>query len=322
VAYRFDPDEQVQDAFRRCAREQLDDAVRQLCEEIERDPVEAVHEARKSVKKERAVLRLLRGALPREQRSSENAALRDAARRLSGMRDADVLIETVDSLADGFAGQVPKRTFRAVRDKLDDGRGPEAGETALAELAREAAQDLQVVLARVEDWELDRGGWSAIGPGLSQTYRRGRKAFRRVREEPTLEALHEWRKRVKDHWYHLRVIQPVCGPVVRGEVKEADELADLLGDDHDLGVLSDTVRAMSSELTVDVDALLSLIQYRRRELQAQAILIGDRLYAEPTKAFERRLHRYWSAGRSRSRAQRQRRPVDLAAVTRSAHALA
>jgi hypothetical protein len=69
----------VQAAARRCAREQLEEAVRQLSEEIDTDPVTAVHEARKAVKKERALLRLLRGALPKAQRDSANTALRDAA---------------------------------------------------------------------------------------------------------------------------------------------------------------------------------------------------------------------------------------------------
>jgi CHAD domain-containing protein len=313
VAYRFDPDEAVRTAVRRCAREQLEDAVRQLTEEIENDPVEAVHEARKAVKKDRALLRLVRGALPDEQRRRENAALREAARGLSGVRDADVMIQTIDQLSDSFAGQVPKRTFCAVRDQLAGGHhGTIDSATSSA-----AARDLSAALARIDDWQLGHGGWRAVGPGLSQTYRRGRKALASVREEPSLQNLHEWRKRVKDLWYHLRLLQAVCGPAVRGQVKEADKLADLLGDDHDLGVLSERIGATSGELAVDIDALFGLIEHRRHELQDQAIAIGDRLYSEPAKAFGRRMHSYWSAGRGRSQAERDRRPAELAGATRS-----
>jgi hypothetical protein len=46
-----------------------------------------VHNARKAIKKERSLLRLARGAMPSEQRRRENAALREAARRLSTARD-------------------------------------------------------------------------------------------------------------------------------------------------------------------------------------------------------------------------------------------
>jgi CHAD domain-containing protein len=318
VAYRFDPDEGVRKAVRRCAREQLDDAVRQLSEQIEHDPVEAVHEARKGVKKSRALLRLMRGTLPDDQRRHENAALRDASRGLSDARDADVMTGTIRQLADDFAGQVPKRTFRAVHDKLEAARPGTIDPAASAA----AVRDLRAALERIDEWELSRGGWGAISPGLAKSYGRGRRALAEVRAEPSLENLHEWRKRVKDLWYQLRLLQQVCGPVVHGQVKEADQLADLLGDDHDLGVLRQTVSANSDALTVDVDALLALIDHRRGQLQEHAVLIGERLYAEPTKAFRRRLHSYWSAGRTRSRAERRRRPAALAGATRSVHTAA
>jgi hypothetical protein len=33
-------------------------------------------------------------------------------------------------------------------------------------------------------------------------------------------------------------------------------------------------------------------------LQAEALLVGERLYAEPPKAFGRRLHSYWRTWRA------------------------
>jgi CHAD domain-containing protein len=320
MAFRFDPDERVRDEVRRCAREQLDDAVRQLSEEVTSDPAEAVHEARKAVKKNRALLRFTRGAVPRQQRRRENAALRDAARGLSGVRDADVMVGTIDRLSDTFSGQVPERTFRAVRDKLDEARQAHRVVAVDAALHSDAIQDLGAALLRVEDWRLERGGWRALKPGLTETYQRGRKAFRRAQDEPTLENLHEWRKRVKDLWYELRLLQPVCGPVVKGQAKEAGELSDLLGDDHDLGVLSQTVADMSDGLAVDTEALQGLIEHRRGELQLEAMFAGGRLYAERRKAFVRRIHSYWRAGRARAGAERRGRPVQLATATRKTHA--
>src|ERR1700729_1894147 len=100
MAYRFEADEGVREAIVRCAREQLDDAVGELSEGIGEDPVRAVHSARKAVKKERSLLRLARGALPPKQRRRENSALRQAARGLSGAREADVMVETVAQLSD------------------------------------------------------------------------------------------------------------------------------------------------------------------------------------------------------------------------------
>ena len=90
MAYAIDADEAVGAAIRRCGGEQLDEALSELNERFDEDPVSAVHEARKAIKKSRSLLRLTRGAMPSKQRRRENDALRRAARHLSGSRDADV----------------------------------------------------------------------------------------------------------------------------------------------------------------------------------------------------------------------------------------
>jgi CHAD domain-containing protein len=138
-----------------------------------------------------------------------------------------------------------------------------------------------------------RGGWPALEPGLLRGYEPGRDLLATAREKPSVENLHEWRKRVKDLWYHLRLLKPLSPGIDGGQADEADKLADVLGDDHDLAVLRDAV---------DDDAVIGLIDRRRAQLQAQAIRIGERLYAESPKTFARRMHRYWRASRSRGRA--------------------
>lgn len=314
MAYRLDPDEGVRTALRRCAREQLDHAIKDLSEGIEHDPVAAVHSARKAVKKERALLRLTRGTLPRRQRVRENATLRDAARELSGAREAEVNIQTLNELAERYTGQLPESTFDAFREPLEREQALERELLVRSALSSEAVQELGAVSVRIDDWTFKRGGWEALEPGLSRIYRRGRKAFRRARTKPSVENLHEWRKRVKDDWYALRLLASTGGPSVRGQAKEAHRLADLLGDDHDLGVLRQTLVRLSGQVAVDTDPLLALLQRRRDELQTEAFFVGSRLYAEKPKAFERRIQRCWKAGRAATHAAEERRPSELAAI--------
>ena len=57
----------------------------------------------------------------------------------------------------------------------------------------------------VQDGLLRRENWKALEPGLDRGYRRGRHAFERARTKPTVDNLHEWRKRAKDLWYALRL---------------------------------------------------------------------------------------------------------------------
>jgi len=95
-AYRVAPEEPVPDEVRRIARGRIDHAIDELRGRTDSTPVEAVHEARKDMKKIRALLRLARGELGRQTYDRENACFRDAARELAGQREADVMRETLD----------------------------------------------------------------------------------------------------------------------------------------------------------------------------------------------------------------------------------
>jgi CHAD domain-containing protein len=320
MAYRFEADEGVREAIVRCSREQVDHAVGELSEGIGDDPVRAVHSARKAVKKERSLLRLARGAMSPKQRRRENSALRQAARGLSGARDADVMVQTVTQLADRFAGQVPETAFTEIAEQLERTRDARRGQATGSALDTRAVQDLGAVRLRIDDWQLKQGGWSAIESGLLRSYRQGRRAFGRVQHAPSLEDLHGWRKRVKDLWYQERLLAPICGPAIRGQAKDAHRLADLLGDDHDLGVLRQTLTGDHLAVAVDLDAVVGLIDHRRAELQTEAIHLGKRVYAEKPKAFQRRMRRSWKAGRAASQVPVEQNPAELAHATRAVHA--
>jgi len=320
MAYRFEADETVGEAFARAAGEQLAAAETALTREVDSDPSGAVHTARKAVKKERALLRLMRGSVDGGRRRRENAALRDAARRLSGARDADVMIETLDQLSQRYVGQLPHHEFAAIRERLQAGRSSVGSASGNGAAAAAATSELAAARERIGRWTLKRQGWRGLEPGLHQSYRRGTKAFATARSDPSDANLHEWRKRVKDLWYQLRLLAPVCGPVVRGQSKDAHALADLLGDDHDLAVLRQTLVGVSDGVPADIDAVLGLVDHRRSQLRAEAFALGDRVYAERPKAFVRRMRACWRAGRRQRHESRQRDPADLTEVTRAAAA--
>lgn len=311
MAYKFGPDEPVQQAIIRCAAEQLDKAVSELCETAKQDPVDAVHAARKAIKKQRSLLRLARGAMPQQQRRQENARLREVARRLSDVRDADVMIAATEKLSERFAGQLPAATWETIQSRLSADRTP-AHDWADGPVVEE----LSSARGRVGNWQLSTGGWQAFGPGLVRSYRRGRKAFARARAGGETDDLHAWRKRVKDLWYDERLLAPTCGATVAGHVKELDRLSDLLGDDHDLALLRDKLAQGNTAGAVDLDAVLKLIDHRRAELQAEASHVGKRVYAEKPKAFQRRMRRAWKSGRALARAPQDQHPAQLAAATR------
>ena len=303
AGYRLGANEHLAAAIRRSAREQLDDAIEQLTEAIDEDPVTAVHEARKCLKKERALLRLVEDSFAPAAYRRENRSLRDAGRRMSAARDADVLVETLDELAGRHAARLPASTFAQVRAVLvvDQMRA-----RSVAAADRGAVEDVVAELrdarVRIDDWPLAGDEFALIAGGLGRAYERGAERFERVLAKPTVDNLHEWRKRVKDLWYHLRLVKPMWPEVLGGQIEQASELADVLGDDHDLAGLADRLGepTVAKRVVADLRPLHELIDRRRLELQARARLLGMRLYADRPRAYPRRMSRLWEAWRIES----------------------
>jgi len=306
MAYRLSFDDDVPSSVRACAREQLAGAVGRL-ERAGEDPVAAVHEARKHIKKTRALLRLARPALGDAAYRRENDALRDAGLSLSGTRDADVLVQTAASLAQHAAGRLPADTFEQLEAALAaEAASGRTGGGAAASVLESALEALRAAERRVDAWPLERASWKHVVAGVARAYERGAKSFGAARAEPTPELLHAWRKRAKDLWYHQRLLAPAWPALLGAQAEEAHLLSELLGDDHDLAVLDARLRDEAAPLAPAVDAeraeLLALVAHRSEQLRAEATQLGRRVYAESPKAFKRRITRYVRTARAERRA--------------------
>ena len=96
-AIRFSPGRDLQAEIRRIAGKRMRSATDTL-RDLSKDPDEAVHDARKDLKKLRALLRLVRDGLGEVRYRKENRALRNAGRALADFRDAAVRVELVEKL--------------------------------------------------------------------------------------------------------------------------------------------------------------------------------------------------------------------------------
>jgi CHAD domain-containing protein len=293
-AYRLKRKEKPTEGLRRVAVGRNADALDQLRGESSEDFAGAIHESRKDLKKLRAVLRLVRDEVGEEVYRHENERFRDAGRTLSGPRDAAVKLETLGSLEDLFDGRLPGEKLTGFRDALRVERAEKAREVR----DDRAAAELEAGQEAIQDWPLAADEWSLIAPGLERTYRRGRSRFADARAEASDAAIHEWRKRVKDLQYQLRLVGNSWKPVVDATSDQASELSDLLGDHHDLAILRDDALGRR-ELFADraLEVLLEAIHERQGDLAHEAVALGRRIYAEKPKAFMRRLHAYWKAWR-------------------------
>lgn len=290
-AYRLNLSEPLPSEIARVGRGRIDHALDELRGKTDSTPEEAVHEARKDMKKLRALLRLARGELGKDTFERENACFRDAARELAGTRDSDVMLDTLRAL------ELPSGLGWELR-KLVQAQLAQNGQPDREAVAGRAVAILKEARKRVDDWPLARDSFEGLAGGLERTYRRGRRAFKAALDEPSAEALHEWRKRVKDLWYDHTLLRELWPPVMTAAGDEAHELSDRLGDDHDLVVLAAWVRG---HLDPDPDFSDAVIR-RREELQRESFALGERLYAEKPSAYMRRIERLWSASEARVRA--------------------
>jgi hypothetical protein len=253
MAFAFHPGEPVDAAARRVARKQLRKAIEALDQPD-------VHDARKRTKRVRAVARLVRPGIGKRHRPVDHPA-RDAARALAPAREGQVLVETFDALGPEAPAEVRDRLMGAGEPDVD------AARSLLAD-----------ALDAVHGWQFD-DGVGVLAAGLRATYRRGRRAFL----DP--DDLHEWRKWTQHLWHQTQLLAPAAPELLDPQAEAFHELAELLGDEHDLAVLT--------EAAAD-DRVTALARVRREALTTEALELGARLYVEKPKAFAARMTGLWT----------------------------
>ena len=294
MAYRIRPARKISREVRKAALNRLDKAIEALgAAPAER--AEGIHQARKRFKELRALLRLVRKPLGKHF-ADDNRRLRDAGRRLAESRDATAMLESWEALAKRNPPLFSREPFRQIHSRLQLRAAPD-GEVH-ADLDQEVAQvlaELRALSQEVRDWKLRGKGFALLAAGLRRTYTEGAEDLARAAQSDTDELLHEWRKRVKDHWYHCQLLAPCWPRALENRADQLKQLADALGDDHDLAMMTQLMQ-QEQELFGTPEAqreLESCIEARRVQLQQRALRLGRRLYAEPPKALVARIGAYW-----------------------------
>jgi CHAD domain-containing protein len=304
MSVELKPDESLRKGIRRIVRKRMDKALEHLTGSHKGSRDEAVHEARKCFKKIRAVLRMVRPVIGEKNYRKENTCFRDAGRPLTEVRDARILIETVDNLVEHFQEQMVRRSFADVRKALQDNLravrkrvlDEQNAFCVVAEAVRQARE-------RIKSWADVRNKWSSVGEGLKDVYRRAGDAFGDAAADPSVVKLHEWRKQVKYLRYQFEVLRALWPERIQELATEADRMGDLLGDDHDLAVLRQMLTRDPRPGADDGEreALVALIDRRRAELEQEVLLLGERFFQDTPKELARRLKGYRKTWRGQAR---------------------
>lgn len=297
---KIKPGERVGNAIERSARDELRAAAKAIDDEAQ--PLgERVHEVRTATKKLRALTRLVRPASGRPSRRADRR-LRKIARAVSAVRDAEVLLDTLDGLVAELPGprgdslgearaRFAARLERRARPFVDE------------EEARRLRRRLRKERRRVRRWAPSGNRWRAIGRGFSDGYRRARRTMSAAYDEgrPAAAreaAFHDWRRAVKSHRHQTQLLSAISPARLGGRLGDLDTLGELLGDEHDLTVLAEALRRERSCFSKagDCDRVLAALDDRRRRLREQALPLGVKLFADRPRDFRRlakaEFHRY------------------------------
>ncbi|MBC8133121.1 MAG: CHAD domain-containing protein, partial [Deltaproteobacteria bacterium] len=272
-----------------------------------------IHDMRTSIKKVRALIALACTTVGSEARRADRR-LRKVASATSDLRDAEMVLKTYDSFTPALNTTPHSLALAGARNRLAahlraaersfhvDGRLPILAKNLL----RERHRTRHWVPAPEGKWKTP-GRQSAAA--FAKTYRIARHAMAlaTVAHKNTSPAalcgpaFHDWRKAVKAHRYQLQILQGQRQGQKQGawpiewetRLSDLERLGELLGDEHDLAVLEETITdEQSSPFPPEGAArsrLLVLIAERRRALQTETLPLGARLFAERARVFRRRL---------------------------------
>ena len=233
MAYRFKLQEPLAQEVRRVALEQIDIAEEKLASKD--DIPDAIHDARRSLKRLRALIRLVRPAIGDAAYRRESERVAGTARLLSGARDVHVMRLTATKLESRF-GPLPDGAGKRLNALLaaDAAAIPsDAGKDGRAQALKRLKQTRKFFAGHA----LDDIAFPALAEGLERCYRKGRRGFRDAFRKPSDESFHAWRKSVQRHWRHMQLISRAWPEALSARADEAKELSRLLGEDHDLAVL-------------------------------------------------------------------------------------
>lgn len=203
MEYTLGRDESVPAGIKRIIDGKVATGIEHIDSDMDRH--ETVHEVRKRCKEVRAALRLVRTVLPTY--SEENAHYRDAARRISDIRDAQALIETFDEHVTETA---------AGADALDAGTLSGAREELVERRETVAAnQDLVAGRQRIDDLPVATDGFDAVAGGLRIILQAGAQPYARGLRGP--------RRRTVSRVAQTGQVSPVPHAITPDRVGRADE---------------------------------------------------------------------------------------------------
>jgi CHAD domain-containing protein len=287
MSYSLRHEESLGENIRRICRKQIECASAIVTGAAEPND-SAVHQTRKHLKKARAALRLIHKEIGRGFFREQDHRLRDVARLISDIRDAEVRLQTVREVE-----AIMKRRRRAASRKLELMLALELENfmAAFAEWQAQALPLLEQARDAVDAWSLGHFDCKQLRCAVQTTYKCARRRLADARAAKSANAFHEFRTAAKLLWQQLRILRPTNPAVLTTLCDDLRSLGDLLGRAHDLSFLSERLRNEhgKSDWQREGRKLLAVIEVSETDLQRAAAELAERFFAERPRDFGARI---------------------------------
>ena len=261
------------------------------------DRTRDVHAIRVSIKRLRALLRLIRPAIGEAAFERENAALRTCGRRLAFSRDMTIVQQTLSALAESLRNKGDRQVVRQALSHSEMRLDPRL---EIEQAMQDVARTLQRAAGRIKRMKLAGSEWQTVGKGLRVVYAQARKRMQIAFTKRSDKAYHEWRIRVKNLYHQLQMLDPMWPKRLKRLAARLKTLQAGIGADHDLVVVKSLLLDQPDAFGGDeaVRRLAGLLEAKSRQLRSKSRPLGKALFREEPGAFIRKLGRHWRAWRA------------------------
>jgi CHAD domain-containing protein len=298
MSNRIRPDRPLDDEVQRVAAHQLGKAMAVLTDRPQ-GLHEAVHAARKNIKRVRGLYRLI-APRAREFQQQENDRLRDMARTLSGVRDATALIEVSHYLQATATSEDELHALARVTEVLTTRRDRlSEAETDLEDKAQAAIATCGEAIQALKGASFESGRRDTARLFQKSWRRNGDKAMQALSEcqgeAAHAESFHDLRKRSQDCWMHHMLLRDVWPAAMHAKQLEAKALVDVLGRYLDLSILSGVADREPHLFNGSDDRarLLEAIISRQQTAREEALNRGRWVFADKPEREARTIKRLW-----------------------------
>jgi CHAD domain-containing protein len=283
MTFRLAKNEPVNAGLRRVALEEIDAAIAYLM--AGRGNATALHEARKALKRLRALL-ALGWPLLKGRALVLDGQLRNIGRQLALHREVDALgaLLEAESHGAGCRGGGMLRAAVHLHHEAALPPGVLADRNRDLERARRVLRSLRRQLVHLP---VDDTPASALRRRLRKAYRRARRTFRAARETRAPDALHRLRIRAKQLLNQARLVRAWGGPQLAVLQRDLSRLDNMLGRARDCDTLAHILRGVPLAETPlrDGFGLRARLEAVSAAQSASALRLGTSLFRRRSRGW-------------------------------------